>query len=294
MSMTTALNIQIPFPTGSHEAYVGAVHRVPMLSLEEEQSLARRFRDQGDLDAARQLVLSHLRFVVRVARGYSGYGLSQGDLIQEGNIGLMKAVKRFDPSVGVRLVSFAVHWVRAEMHEFILRNWRIVKVATTKAQRKLFFNLRSSKKRLGWLNKEEVNAIAKDLKVKPRDVLLMEERLNAHDMAFDSNPADDDDQFSPAAHCADLRFEPAGQLETLESQQNHRDQLHSAMADLDERARDIVTRRWLYEPKETLQHLADKYAVSAERIRQIEKSAFSALRGALSGTLQLTDDSASA
>jgi RNA polymerase sigma-32 factor len=290
--MTTALDLQIPLPTGSLEAYVDAVHRVPMLTPEEELELATRFREDGDLDAARQLVLSHLRFVVRVARGYAGYGLPQGDLIQEGNIGLMKAVKRFDPSVGVRLVSFAVHWVRAEMHEFILRNWRIVKVATTKSQRKLFFNLRSSKKRLGWLNNDEVDAVAKDLKVEAKDVLLMEERLNAHDLAFDTNPADDDDQVAPAAYCADLRFEPSRQLEAVETQEINQEQLRAAIAALDERSRDIVTRRWLCEPKETLQELADKYGVSAERIRQIEKNAFSALRGAMAGTFRLADESA--
>lgn len=290
--MSTALKLPIPLPTGSLEAYVNAVHRVPMLSQEEEQALARQFRDNGDLEAARQLVLSHLRFVVRVARGYAGYGLSQGDLIQEGNIGLMKAVKRFDPTVGVRLVSFAVHWVRAEMHEYILRNWRIVKVATTKAQRKLFFNLRRSKKRLGWLNNDEVDAIAKELKVKPKDVLLMDERLNAHDLAFDTNPADDDDQIAPAGYYADLRFEPCGQLESQERQRTNHESLRAAMADLDERSRDIVTRRWLSEPKETLQQLAGRYAVSAERIRQIEKNAFEALRGAMPGTFQLTDESA--
>lgn len=289
----TALDMPIPVNTGSLEAYVDSVNRVPMLTQEEEIELATRFREAGDLDAARQLVMSHLRFVVRVARGYAGYGLPQGDLIQEGNIGLMKAVKRFDPAVGVRLVSFAVHWVRAEMHEFILRNWRIVKVATTKAQRKLFFNLRSSKKRLGWLNNDEVNAIAEDLKVEPKDVLLMEERLNARDAAYDANPAEDDeDQFAPAAYCADTRFEPSRQLESEQTQQNNQDHLRAAIAELDERSQDIVTRRWLCEPKETLQELADKYGVSAERIRQIEKNAFVALRGAMPGPLQLSDGSA--
>jgi RNA polymerase sigma-32 factor len=290
--MSTALDIQMPLPTGSLEAYVTAVNSVPMLSLEKEQALATLFREHEDIDAARQLVLSHLRFVVRVARGYSGYGLQQGDLIQEGNIGLMKAVKRFDPSVGVRLVSFAVHWVRAEMHEYILRNWRIVKVATTKSQRKLFFNLRSSKKRLGWLNNEEVNAVAKDLNVEPKDVLLMEERLSARDMAFDSNPADDDDVSAPATYFSDLRFEPSRQLESLETEQTNKEHLRAALEDLDERSRDIVTRRWLCEPKQTLKELADKYGVSAERIRQIEKNAFGAVRGAMSGTFQLTDETA--
>ncbi len=289
--MSTALDLQIPLPTGSLEAYISAVNTVPMLSLEKEQALATRFRENGDIDAARQLVLSHLRFVVRVARGYSGYGLQQADLIQEGNIGLMKAVKRFDPSVGVRLVSFAVHWVRAEMHEFILRNWRIVKVATTKAQRKLFFNLRSSKKRLGWLNNEEVAAVAKVLNVEPKDVLQMEERLSARDLAFDANPADDDERIAPAAYFSDLRFEPSQQLESVEIAETNKEQLLAAMGDLDERSRDIVTRRWLADPKETLKTLAEKYEVSAERIRQIEKNAFVALRGAMSGTYLLTDES---
>jgi len=294
MSMDITLGMQMPLPTGSIEAYIGAVNSVPMLTLEEEQELATRFREEGDIDAARQLVMSHLRFVVRVARGYAGYGLPQGDLIQEGNIGLMKAVKRFDPTVGVRLVSFAVHWVRAEMHEFILRNWRIVKVATTKSQRKLFFNLRSSKKRLGWLNNEEIDAIAKDLNVEAKDVLLMEERLSARDTAFDTNPADDDSTVAPAAYFADLRFEPSAQLESQETERTNHEELVSALSDLDERSRDIVSRRWLCEPKETLQELADKYAVSAERIRQIEKKAFAVLREAMSGPLQLTDDSANA
>jgi RNA polymerase sigma-32 factor len=290
---TTALGLQIPNPLGSLEAYIGAVNLVPMLTLEEEQSLAKQFRDDGDIDAARQLVMSHLRFVVRVARGYSGYGLAQGDLIQEGNIGLMKAVKRFDPSIGVRLVSFAVHWVRAEMHEFILRNWRIVKVATTKSQRKLFFNLRSSKKRLGWMNNDEVNAIAKDLNVEPKDVLLMEERLSAHDASFDPAPGEKDDEYSvaPANYFSDTRFEPSERLEALESEENSKEQLISALKDLDERSRDIVTRRWLVEPKETLQQLAEKYAVSAERIRQIEKSAFSNLRNAIPETIALPNGS---
>ena len=210
--MTTALDLAIPLPTGSLESYVGAVNRIPMLSEALERDLAERFRDEGDLDAARQLVMSHLRFVVRVARGYSGYGLAQGDLIQEGNIGLMKAVKRFDPSVGVRLVSFAVHWVRAEMHEFILRNWRIVKVATTKAQRKLFFNLRSSKKRLGWLNQEEVAAIASDLDVSPEEVLRMEHSLSAHEVAFDSNPAEDHVLPGPARLSPASGVDPSTQI----------------------------------------------------------------------------------
>jgi RNA polymerase sigma-32 factor len=288
--MNTALDLQIPLPTGSLEAYIGAVNRIPILSLETEQALATRFRENGDIDAARQLVMSHLRFVVRVARGYAGYGLSQGDLIQEGNIGLMKAVKRFDPAVGVRLVSFAVHWVRAEMHEFILRNWRIVKIATTKSQRKLFFNLRSSKKRLGWLNNDEIAAIANDLNVDAKEVVLMEKRLSAHDLAFDSNPADEEESLVPAAHLADMRFEPVEQIANIESEQGNHDNLVAAMADLDERSRDIVTRRWLHEPKETLQNLAEKYSVSAERIRQIEKNAFNVLRNTLSEPLHAANE----
>jgi len=281
----------MPLPTGSLEAYITAVNSVPILSLEKEKALATSFRETGDIDAARQLVLSHLRFVVRVARGYSGYGLQLGDLIQEGNIGLMKAVKRFDPTIGVRLVSFAVHWVRAEMHEYILRNWRIVKVATTKAQRKLFFNLRRSKKRLGWLNSEEVIAVAKDLKVAPKDVLLMEERLSAHDTAFDSNPADDEDQQAPpAAYYSDMRFEPSQQLESLETDQENKEQLLTALKELDERSRDIVTQRWLCAPKKTLKELAKKYGISAERIRQIEKNAFVSIRTAMSRTLQLANE----
>ena len=290
--MSTALDIQMPLPTGSLEAYVTAVNSVPMLSLEKEQALATLFRENEDIDAARQLVLSHLRFVVRVARGYSGYGLQLGDLIQEGNIGLMKAVKRFDPSIGVRLVSFAVHWVRAEMHEYILRNWRIVKVATTKSQRKLFFNLRSSKKRLGWLNNAEVAAVAKDLNVEPKDVRLMEQRLSARDTAFDSNPADDDDQVAPAAYYSDMRFEPSQQLESLETDQTNKEQLLAALENLDARSRDIVTQRWLCDPKQTLKELAEQYEISAERIRQIEKNAFGTIRSAMSGTFQLTDGSA--
>ncbi len=289
--MSTALDVQMPLPTGSLEAYITAVNSVPILSLEKEKALATSFRETGDIDAARQLVLSHLRFVVRVARGYSGYGLQLGDLIQEGNIGLMKAVKRFDPTIGVRLVSFAVHWVRAEMHEYILRNWRIVKVATTKAQRKLFFNLRRSKKRLGWLNSEEVIAVAKDLKVAPKDVLLMEERLSAHDTAFDSNPADDEDQQAPpAAYYSDMRFEPSQQLESLETDQENKEQLLTALKELDERSRDIVTQRWLCAPKKTLKELAKKYGISAERIRQIEKNAFVSIRTAMSRTLQLANE----
>jgi len=279
--MTHTLDLTVPI--GSLDAYIAAVQRVPMLSEEEEQSLARRFREEEDLEAARQLVLSHLRFVVRVARGYLGYGLPHGDLVQEGNIGLMKAVKRFDPSVGVRLVSFAVHWIRAEIHEYILKNWRIVKVATTKAQRKLFFNLRSAKQRSGWLNAKEADAIAKELGVDTRTVLLMEERMSAHDQAFDISVEDGEEDAAPASYLADLRFEPTHQLESMEETQDGAERLSHALARLDARSRDIVHSRWLQEPKQTLQELAGKYAVSAERIRQIEAQAFANLRKALGG-----------
>ncbi|MFP5373493.1 MAG: RNA polymerase sigma factor RpoH, partial [Gammaproteobacteria bacterium] len=262
-------------------AYIGAVHRIPVLSAEEEQALARRFHDQDDLDAARELVLSHLRFVVHVARGYTGYGLPLGDLIQEGNIGLMKAVKRFDPDVGVRLVSFAVHWIRAEMHEFILRNWRIVKVATTKAQRKLFFNLRRSKKRLGWLNAEEVRAVAADLNVSEREVLEMESRLSGRDIGFDL-PADDDNEHAPPAPAAYLvthEEDPAQAYERSDSEGHQLQLLREGLRTLDARSRDIIRRRWLDpDNKVTLQELADEYGVSAERIRQVEANALKKMK----------------
>jgi RNA polymerase sigma-32 factor len=279
--MTNTLNL--PLPTGSLESYISAVHRIPMLSEADERELALRFRGEQDLEAARQLVMAHLRFVVRVARGYLGYGLPHGDLIQEGNIGLMKAVKRFDPDVGVRLVSFAVHWIRAEIHEFILRNWRIVKVATTKAQRKLFFNLRSAKQRLGWMNAQEVDAVARDLGVDAKTVLLMEERMNAHDQAFDVSLEDGEEDLAPASYLADTRFEPTEQLEAYESAADGAEQLAQAMSKLDARSRDIVVSRWLTEPKQTLHELAGKYGVSAERIRQIENNAFNTLKRSLNG-----------
>ena len=268
-------------PLGSLDAYIGAVHKIPVLSAEDEQHLARRFRDDEDLDAARELVHSHLRFVVHVARGYNGYGLPLGDLIQEGNIGLMKAVKRFDPDQGVRLVSFAVHWIRAEMHEFILRNWRIVKVATTKAQRKLFFNLRKSKKRLGWMNDAEVTAVAADLNVSKREVLEMESRLSGRDIGFDA-PADEDDDRAPPSPAAYLRADaedPSQMYEREDEEDSQLSLLHEGLAKLDERSRDIVARRWLgNENKVTLQELADEYGVSAERIRQIEANALKKMR----------------
>ena len=274
-----ASNLPVPSAIGSLDAYIGAVHRIPVLSVEEEQALAHRFRDHNDLDAARELVHSHLRFVVHVARGYNGYGLPLGDLIQEGNIGLMKAVKRFDPDVGVRLVSFAVHWIRAEMHEFILRNWRIVKVATTKAQRKLFFNLRKSKKRLGWMNAEEVRAVARDLNVSEREVLEMESRLSGRDIAFDApTDSDDDAPPSPVAFLPDPAADPALAYERESHEEDQLELLRESLAGLDQRSRDIIRRRFLGEPKATLQELADEYGVSAERIRQIEANALKKMR----------------
>lgn len=280
--MSTALQkLEMSLPTGSLEAYVEAVNRLPMLSAEEERELALRLRDENDLDAARALVMSHLRFVVRIARGYNGYGLQQSDLIQEGNIGLMKAVKRYDPDVGVRLVSFAVHWIRAEMHEFILRNWRIVKVATTKAQRKLFFNLRNAKRRLGWFTREEVDAVAKDLGVKPETVLEMEARLAAHDAAFDGHGEDGDDRAPPAPvhYLEDRRFDPAAEVERDDWREHSLTRLEESLAGLDERSQEIIQRRWLTDgEKATLQDLADKYRVSAERIRQLEQNALRKLR----------------
>ena len=279
--MSTAL--QLPsagVPIGSLEAYRHAVFSLPMLTEKEERELAERYRDEDDLDAAWRLVTAHLRFVVRIARGYDGYGLPQADLIQEGNVGLMKAVKRFDPTMGVRLVSFAVHWVKAEIHEFILRNWRIVKVATTKAQRKLFFNLRSSRKRLGWMSRAEVEDVAADLGVEPRVVMEMEQRLTAHDASFDPLVEHDSDcdRPAPSGYIEDLRFEPATQAEDDDWKAHSEAKLAEAMEALDDRSRSIVSRRWLAERKMTLQELADEYGVSAERIRQLEKNALKKLR----------------
>jgi RNA polymerase sigma-32 factor len=267
-------------PLGSLDAYLERVSRIPVLSREEERALAERFRSAGDLAAARQLVLSHLRFVVHIARGYNGYGLPIGDLIQEGNVGLMKAVKRFDPTLNVRLVSFAVHWIRAEIHEYVLRNWRLVKIATTKAQRKLFFNLRRLKKNLTWLSAEETAAVARDLGVTVAEVTEMEKRLAARDLSFDPAPdADDEEAYSPAAYLPAPDADPAAQVEDAESADDSTDRLHGALGGLDERSRDIVQRRWMSEDKATLHQLADKYGVSAERIRQIESSALGKLRG---------------
>ena len=283
--MTTALitnNLPIPSALGSLDAYITAVNQVPMLTPEEEQELGWKVHDDNDHDSAKRLIMSHLRFVVHVARGYQGYGLGMGDLIQEGNIGLMKAVKRFDPEHGVRLVSFAVHWIKAEMHEFILKNWRIVKVATTKAQRKLFFNLRKKKKRLGWMNHEEVLTVARELKVDPSDVREMEARLNGRDMAFDlSNDNDDDDKPAPVAFLVDHKIGPYEMLESDDEDSHQLDALHEGLEQLDARSRDIVSRRWIAEPKATLQELADEYGVSAERIRQIEANAFKKIKALL-------------
>ena len=281
--MTTHLEMQLAVPTGNLESYIQATRSIPMLSVEEEHALATQLQNEGDLDAAQKLVLSHLRFVVHIARGYSGYGLPQADLIQEGNIGLMKAVKRFDPTVGVRLVSFAVYWIRAEIHEFILRNWRIVKVATTKAQRKLFFNLRSSKTRLGWFNQEEVERVADDLGVTPKDVLEMESRMSGHDITFDA-PDDDDENthsFAPANYLQDMSQDPARVIEAGDLADHAHEQLSTALIKLDDRSRDIIQQRWLTDDKATLHQLADKYQVSAERIRQLENNAIKKLKLAM-------------
>ena len=281
--MNASLSVDIAVPSGSLEAYVQGVSRIPMLGAEEERELATRLREKGDINAARQLVLSHLRFVVHIARGYSGYGLPQADLIQEGNIGLMKAVKRFDPSVNVRLVSFAVHWIRAEIHEYILRNWRIVKLATTKAQRKLFFNLRKNKKRLGWFSQAEVENVARELDVPAETVREMEKRMSAHDASFDGYGDGDDDDFqpSPSGYLRDNSMEPSMLLEDEDWEAHNQAMLLAALQDLDERSRDIVQSRWLSEKKTTLHELADKYQISAERIRQLEKNAMTKMKHAL-------------
>ena len=269
-------------PVGSLDAYIQAVGAIPVLSKEDEQALAHRFRDGEDLTAARDLVMAHLRFVVHIAKGYTGYGLPLADLVQEGNIGLMKAVKRFDPEYDVRLVSFAVHWIRAEIHEFVLKNWRIVKVATTKAQRKLFFNLRKSKKTLAWLSHAETQAVAKDLGVKPKEVTEMERRLSARDAIFDPGPdADDDHSFTPAAYLPSPDADPAMQVEKFDFHEDATSRMAEAMTTLDDRSRHILESRWLTEDKQTLHELAAEYGVSAERIRQIEVNAIKKLRTAM-------------
>jgi RNA polymerase sigma-32 factor len=284
--MTTALVAKQPGglifagPVGSLDSYIDRVSQIPVLSKEDEVALAVRFRSEADLDAARQLVLSHLRFVVHIARGYLGYGLPMGDLVQEGNVGLMKAVKRFDPAVGVRLVSFAVHWIRAEIHEYVLRNWRLVKVATTKSQRKLFFNLRKMKKNLAWLSEAETAAVARELGVEISDVREMEQRLSARDMSFDPTPeSDEEESYSPAMYLPASNADPALEVENEEWEEDSTERLSMALEKLDERSRSILKRRWMTEDKATLHELADEYGISAERVRQVESNAINKLKG---------------
>jgi RNA polymerase sigma-32 factor len=285
--MTTAValrnqELMLAGPVGSLDAYIQAVGSVPVLSKEDEQALANRFRNANDLDAARELVLAHLRFVVHIAKGYTGYGLPLSDLIQEGNVGLMKAVKRFDPDYDVRLVSFAVHWIRAEIHEFVLRNWRIVKVATTKAQRKLFFNLRKAKKNLAWLTFDETRAVAEDLGVSPEEVTEMEKRLHARDAIFDPAPdADDERAFTPAAYLPSPDADPARLVETADFNDDASERMAAAIRTLDDRSRHIIESRWLTEKKLTLHELADEYGISAERVRQVEANAIKKMRSAM-------------
>jgi len=285
--MTTALattnrDLVLAGPVGSLDAYIQAVGGISVLSKEDEQSLANRFRDEEDLEAARELVMAHLRFVVHIAKGYTGYGLPLNDLIQEGNVGLMKAVKRFDPTYDVRLVSFAVHWIRAEIHEFVLKNWRIVKVATTKAQRKLFFNLRKKKKSLAWLSAAETAAVAEDLGVSEKEVTEMEKRLHSRDAIFDPTPdADDERNFTPAAYLPAPDSDPAKLVETADFNNDASTRMHAALNILDDRARHIIEARWMTDDKMTLHELADVYGISAERIRQLEANAIKKLRNAM-------------
>lgn len=283
MTTSTALQtVQMLSPGANLQAYVHSVNSIPLLTVEQERNLGERLYYQQDLDAARQLVMAHLRFVVHIARSYSGYGLSQADLIQEGNVGLMKAVKRYNPEKGVRLVSFAVHWIKAEIHEFVLRNWRIVKVATTKAQRKLFFNLRSHKKGFNWLSQSEAESVADTLGVEVREVQEMESRLSGHDMAFDPLDSDDEDgSYAPAQYLEDHSQDPALRYEAEHTADSESSSLYQALEQLDERSRDIVSQRWLAEEKATLHELAAQYGVSAERIRQIEQAAMKKLKGSM-------------
>ena len=278
--MTNALAIPVNLSVGTFDAYLNVVRQIPQLTVEEEYDLACRFHDEGDLEAARQLVMTNLRFVVHIARGYSGYGLSMPDIIQEGNVGLMKAVKRYDPHVGVRLVSFAVHWIKAEIHEYVIKNWGIVKVATTKAQRKLFFNLRKAKKDLNWLSHDDAIAIADDLNVNLSDVYEMEKRLGNHDVSFDMSGDDTDDEnySAPVNYLQTYHGDPAELLEASDWEGNEHELLTEALKVLDERSLDILSSRWLVEKKATLQELAEKYNVSAERIRQLEQNAMKKLR----------------
>jgi RNA polymerase sigma-32 factor len=271
--------------SGSIESYVQSAYNIPMLTAEKEHELATRLYEENDLQAAQELIMSHLRFVIHVAKGYAGYGLPQADLVQEGNVGLMKAVKRFNPEVGVRLVSFAVHWIKAEIHEFVLRNWRIVKVATTKAQRKLFFNLRKNKKRLGWFSNDEVTNVAETLGVSEKDVLEMESRMSNQDQAFELTSDDDDNasggSFSPAQYLEDKQSDLSTQVEDDNWEQHSNNRLASAMVNLDERSQDIIRTRWLSDTKSTLQELASKYEISAERVRQLEKNALTKLKSTM-------------
>ena len=282
MSKSMQMALTIP-KSGSIESYIQSVSNIPMLTADQEKSIAERLFNEGDLTAARELVMSHLRFVVHIAKSYSGYGLAQADLVQEGNIGLMKAVKRFDPNVGVRLVSFAVHWIKAEIHEFVLKNWRIVKVATTKAQRKLFFNLRKSKKRLGWFTHKEVQKVAEELGVSEKEVLQMEARMGSQDTAFDlsSDDGDDNSNFAPAQYLEDKSVDVESAVINADYDSNASARLYSAIKTLDERSQHIIETRWLSDNKMTLQDLASKYQVSAERVRQIEKNAMKKIQSAM-------------
>jgi RNA polymerase sigma-32 factor len=281
--MSNALALPVNLSVGTFDAYLNVVRQMPKLTVEQERELAIKFRDNGDLEAARELVMTNLRFVIHVARGYSGYGLSMPDIIQEGNIGLMKAVKRFDPDIGVRLVSFAVHWIKAEIHEYVIKNWGIVKIATTKAQRKLFFNLRKSKQDVGWLSNDEAVAIANDLDVDVSAVYEMEKRLGSKDMSFDMSADDsaEDSYVAPASYLHQHGADPAVLIENSDWEGHEQDILADAMAELDERSQDILSSRWLVEKKATLHELAERYNVSAERIRQLEQNAMKKLRAAV-------------
>jgi RNA polymerase sigma-32 factor len=275
------LHIDRSLSVGSLSSYIHWANQIPLLTKDEEQDLARKLRENDDIEAARKMIMSHLRLVISIARGYSGYGLPQADLIQEGNIGLMKAVKRFNPDVGVRLVSFAIHWIRAEMHEFIIKNWRIVKIATTKGQRKLFFNLRKMSKKRGWFSEDEVSTIAETLNVNHKDIRQMEARLNNYDTSFDAYDDDDDSPASwgaPANYLEDDSLGPLHRLEHNDWASNRHEKLHAAMATLDERSQDILRLRWLQDDKQTLHQLAEKYQISAERVRQLEKTAMQKLQ----------------
>lgn len=284
-SQIQSMALTVP-QSGSIEAYVQSAYSIPMLSAERELELATRLYEDNNLQSAQELIMSHLRFVIHIAKGYSGYGLPQADLIQEGNVGLMKAVKRFNPEVGVRLVSFAVHWIKAEIHEYVLKNWRIVKIATTKAQRKLFFNLRKNKKRLGWFSQDEIQNVAETLGVSEKDVLEMESRMSNHDQAFELSSDDDDNasassSFSPAQYLEDKQSDLATEVENANWEANAQKRLANALVTLDERSQHIIKTRWLSEDKATLQELADKYEISAERVRQLEKNGLTKLKSAM-------------